>query len=379
MFIHNFKYAFKQMIRNKAAIIWTLIFPLALGSIMFLAFGNIYDSDHVFHTLNVAVVRDEENIFFEYLLDELSAGDDGSEPLLNAEFLDRESAESGTVNGDYDAVIYEGREITLGVTKSDIQQEIIRSIVEQYNKTASLIMDVAENDPAGLPAVIVSLTDSARGYASQETTTDGNTDMYTNYFYAIIAMSCLFGAYAACEFSEKLALAASELGKRRSVARCSKGMQAVSSFFAMWIVQLAVEIITIFYLKAIGVNLGDKILHMIPVVAAGAAVGIALGTLIGSVPVLSQGQKAGITTSVSLGLCVMADLCAEGIKDMVEHTVPILNRINPAVLISDSFYALNVFDTYDRYFRNLILLTVIAVVFLALSYIILRRDRGASI
>ncbi|MCR5081950.1 MAG: ABC transporter permease [Parasporobacterium sp.] len=379
MFIHNFKYALKQMIRNKSAIVWTLIFPLALGSIMFVAFGNIYNSDNVFHTLNVAVVKTEENENFETLLEELSKSEGDKEAILDVSYLAKDEAETGALNGDYDAVIYEGTDITLGVTKSDIQQEIVRSIVEQYNKSMHLIEDAAAKDPTKIAAVIESISDYSAEYAKQDTTTDGNTDMYTNYFYAIIAMSCLFGSYAACEFSEKMSLSASELGKRRGVSRCSKGLQAISTFFAMWIIQVAVEIITIFYLKAIGVHLGDKILYMIPIVAAGTAVGNALGTLIGSVPKLSQGGKTGICTSISLGLCVMADLCASGVKDALEHAAPIVNRINPAALISDSFYALNVFDSYDRYIRSIVLLAVIAACMLFFSYLILRRDKGASI
>ena len=379
MFLHSFKYALKSMLRNKAVIIWTLIFPLALGCIMYVAFGNIYNTDNVFHTLDVAVVRDKENEAFEELLDALSESEDGEEALLNVTYTDRETAEDDTISGDYVAVIYEDDEITLGVTKSDIPQEIVRSIVEQYNKSVMLIEDAAAKNPMIIQDLIDELSDSSKEYASNETTTDGSTDMYTNYFYAIIAMSCLFGCYAACEFSEKMSLSASELGKRRGVARCSKGLQAISTFFAMWIVQVAIEIFSIFFFKAIGINMGDKILFMIPIVAAGTAVGNALGTLIGSIPRMSQGPKTGTCTSISMGLCVMADLCANGVKDAIEHSAPIINRFNPAALISDAFYSLNVFDTYDRYLRSIILLAVIAAICLMFSYIILRRDKGASI
>ncbi|MBE6014378.1 MAG: ABC transporter permease [Lachnospiraceae bacterium] len=379
MFFHSFKYALKSMFRNKTALIWTIIFPMALGTIMFAAFGNLYNKDHTFHTLKVAVVREEEDEAFEKLLTELSKKDEEGEPLLEVKYTTKSDAEIGVGGGDYEAVIYEGKDIKLGVIKSDIQQEIVRSIVEQYNKSKDLIEEVAKKDPTKIQEVIDTLSDTEKEYAVEIKTTNGNSDMYTNYFYAIIAMSCMFSAYVALEFSEKISLAAGELGKRRSVAYQSKGVQAIAQFSAMWMCQIVIEIVSIFYLKGIGVNFGDKIALMIPVVIAGTAVGSALGTFLGAIPKMSRGGKTGLCTAISMTMCVMADLCAGGIKDVVEHNIPILNRINPAVLISDSFYALNVFDTYDRYIRNMTILGGMTVVLLVISFLILRREKGASI
>ena len=101
---------------------------------------------------------------------------------------------------------------------------------------------------------------------------------------------------------------------------------------------------------------------------------------IGSLPKpVSEGAKMGIGTAISMILSVMADLCANGVKNLIEHTAPIVNRINPAALITDSFYSLNTFDSYERYCRNIITLVVMSAVFLSLTIIMMRRNRYASI
>ena len=46
-------------------------------------------------------------------------------------------------------------------------------------------------------------------------------------------------------------------------------------------------------------------------------------------------------------LSVLGGLIGPNVKSYIEHTMPIINRINPASLIVDSFYALNIYDTYD--------------------------------
>jgi ABC-2 type transport system permease protein len=59
--------------------------------------------------------------------------------------------------------------------------------------------------------------------------------------------------------------------------------------------------------------------------------------------------------------------------------VPILNRINPAALIVDSFYSLDTYGAGARYAADTILLVVIGIVFCIGSVLVLRRKRYASV
>lgn len=60
-------------------------------------------------------------------------------------------------------------------------------------------------------------------------------------------------------------------------------------------------------------------------------------------------------------------------------SVPFVNRINPASLISDAFYCINVYDDMTRYYRNLITLAVMCVVLVMASFFMVRRERYDSI
>ena len=61
MFWHNFKYAGKMLIKGKDTLFWTILFPIALFTFMYMAFGNIMEKDEMFKDIPVAVVRDGKN------------------------------------------------------------------------------------------------------------------------------------------------------------------------------------------------------------------------------------------------------------------------------------------------------------------------------
>jgi len=66
-------------------------------------------------------------------------------------------------------------------------------------------------------------------------------------------------------------------------------------------------------------------------------------------------------------------------KDIIEHTCPIINRINPAALITDCLYSLNMYDTYDRFISDIAIMGIIALFFCFGSFLLLRRNKYANI
>ena len=75
----------------------------------------------------------------------------------------------------------------------------------------------------------------------------------------------------------------------------------------------------------------------------------------------------------------LAGLMNNTMKDIVEKHAPFINRINPAALISDAFYCINVYDDPARYHRSLITLAVMGVVLVTASFLLIRRERYDSI
>ena len=64
---------------------------------------------------------------------------------------------------------------------------------------------------------------------------------------------------------------------------------------------------------------------------------------------------------------------------LIDRVAPGVNRINPAALITDSFYCLSIFEGHARYTRNIVTLLLLSVLFIGLGILKTRRSRYASI
>lgn len=60
-------------LRNPSLMIWTLLFPLGLATLFYLAFGNL-DQERQFHVIPVALVSEGEESGLAEFLGELSEG-----------------------------------------------------------------------------------------------------------------------------------------------------------------------------------------------------------------------------------------------------------------------------------------------------------------
>ena len=127
-------------------------------------------------------------------------------------------------------------------------------------------------------------------------------------------------------------------------------------------------------------HFGNQFAAIILLLLNGSSLGLSMGMFIGALSKpAGEGIKMGIGISVSMIMSVLADLCANGIQDSIEHTIPVINRINPAALMTDSFYALNSFDNYERFTRNMVILVIITSALLTGAISMIRRNRYASI
>ena len=70
---------------------------------------------------------------------------------------------------------------------------------------------------------------------------------------------------------------------------------------------------------------------------------------------------------------------ANNIKPMIISKAPWFNEINPAALISDSFYCLNVYSDYDRYIQKNITMLILSVLLAVIGLILTRRRKYASL
>ena len=377
MLFHNIKYTFLSMIRTKEVIFWSLVFPLALATFMYLAFGKINEVTENLETIDVAVVESVQNEMFDKILVEVS---NGESPLLNPMKMNSQDAVSALDGKEVDGIIRVDDTISLSVRENGLIATILSSFVDRYLQNEATLTQIAKNNPLALNSAIEALSDDT-SYFKEEKLTDGNTDNLSNYFYAVFAMSCLFASFTGISSMFSIQGNLSPLGQRRCVAPTKKLHVVLTLFLTNEIVQFAIELITFAYMSLVlGLDLSNKYPALFLLLFVASSFGLTMGMFIGSLkkPV-TEGAKMGIGVAISMALSVMADLCVSGLMNTIEHTVPIINRLNPAALISDSFYALNTYSDYSRYTSNMVNLSAMTLILFTLTILTVRRNRYASI
>lgn len=111
----------------------------------------------------------------------------------------------------------------------------------------------------------------------------------------------------------------------------------------------------------------------------GCLAGLALGIVIAVLVKSNDNVKTGIVISVTMAGCFLSGMMGITMKYIIDKNVPLINRLNPANMITDGLYALYYYDTLDRYFINVASLLVFALVMILLSISGLRRQKYDSI
>lgn len=377
MFFHNFKYCIKTMINGKVTLFWTLIFPIALATFMYMAMGNLMEKDEMFKDVKVALVEQEtdNSLMLTTLFSSIKGEND--EALIELEVMDEQEAQAALNNDEVCAVIYSG-DCHMDTRDENYKTSTVKNILDQYLQNSYMYKKIAEDDPDKLSEILGSMWGDTVFY-TEEATTDGSQDRYNNYFFAIFAMSCLFASFSSLYTTHNIQGNVSALGMRRNISATGKLMIVCAEYAAMLFIHFVVELITLLYMKLLGVDIGHKYPAVILTLFVGCMIGIAMGVIIGSIRNIGVGGKLGIAVGVSMALSVMADLCVTGLKNMIEMKCPVINRINPAALITDCFYTLNVYDNYNRFTKNIVTLVIESVLLVAVSILIVRRNKYASV
>ncbi len=377
MFLHVFKYGIKSLFRAKEIIFWNLIFPFALATFMWLAFGGIFEATEQFEVIPVAVVKEQENQILEQVFAVIS--EPGENQLIQITETDEEEAKKLLEDEKVTGVIYENTESRLLVRDSGIHETMLQAVLSQIQQNTEMVQNILQEHPENLQKVIAGMGQEVT-YCVREDNRSGNQDNIINYFYAIFAMTCLFASFSSCDRSCKIQADVSALGQRRCVTPVSKRMIIVTEFLVCELVQFSISCLLYIYLRfVLQLQVGDNTTAILILLFLASSLGTMLGIFVGSLPKAGEDMKIGILVSVTLFLCMLSDLMAAGVKDLIEHYVPVINDMNPAALICDSFYALNVYEGYGRFAGNMVLLVVITGVLTILSYVVARRDNYASL
>ena len=207
-----------------------------------------------------------------------------------------------------------------------------------------------------------------------------NMNMMEIEFYTLIGMACLYGGFLALIVVNETEANLSAKGARISIAPVHKLKVLLISLLVALTIQFIETSILIAYLYFIlGVNFGGNLGYVCLLSLFGCLAGTSLGLLVGVSSKKSDGIKTGILLAITMVCSFLSGMMGVSMKYIVQKNAPIIAKINPVNMITDGFYSLYYYNTMDRFYSNIIGLTLFSTVMIVISYIFIRRKRYDSI
>lgn len=393
MFIHNFKYSLKILFRNKALIFWTFVFPIILGTFFNMAFSNI-ESNEKLETINIAIINNDNfknNEIYKTTFKKLSDKSNKNR-LFNTKYTTIKEAkkllEKKQIIGYMELMNDEAK---LTFATSGINETIFKYVTEEISQTSNIIKNLSleelkkrtttENydiDYEQLYNEVMMLTTNDN--VQLNNISNSNLSYTMIEFYTLIAMACLYaGILGAVLINQNLANMSSK-GKRVSVSKISKAKILLSSVFASYITQLiGILLLFLYTIIILKIDYGNKLWLDVILAMLGSLAGLSLGIFVASTIKTNENTKTGVIIAVTMLWCFLSGMMGITMKYIIDKNIPIINKLNPASMITDGFYSLYYYDTLDRYIFDIGSLIIFTLILLVISYISLRRQKYVSV
>ena len=359
------------------------------GTFFNMAFSNIENSEKL-DIIKIAIIENEDfknNEIWKEAFATLS-DTENEDRLFDTKYTTEEEAKQLLQDGEITGYMkLEEDKPKVTFQSSGINETILKQVTEEITQTTEIVSNLAETEiqkemTAGnyrvdYEKIYKDVLEMAQNQEAKIQNVSRNHLSYTMIeFYTLSAMTCLYGGILGMVAINQNLANMSHNGKRVSVAPITKGKVVLSSVLASYVVQLIglalLFVYTVFVLK---VDYGNNLLLIILLGAVGSLAGLSMGVAIGALLKTNETVKTGIVISVTMLGCFLSGMMGITMKYIVDKNLPIVNQINPASMITDGFYALYYYDTFDRYFFNIASLLAFAIVMIVLAYTSLRKQK----
>lgn len=394
MFINNFKYSFKVLIRNKGLIFWTFAFPILLGLFFYLAFSDIENKEN-FKQIDIAVIENKEfqnDEFYKEAIKELSDKNNSSR-IFNTKYVSKKDAEEKLKNKKISGYLeFTNDNVNITVNSSGVNETIIKYVVSELKSDRKIMNDLVRRE------VIKSQNNSYDKIINYEeiynnvikilnennvklnNISNKNLSYTMIEYYTLIAMACLYGSMLSMYITNFKLANMNSVGKRTSLSPTSKTKLLLSSLLSSYLVQLiGLILLFIFTIFVIKVDYGNNLPLVIALSLVGSLSGLTLGVFVASKFKVSEGSKIGILISVIMLGSFLSGMMGITMKYVIDKNIPIINKLNPVNMITDGLYSLYYYNTLDRYYFNIISLVIFSIIMMILSINSLRRQKYDSI
>lgn len=367
----------KCLLRNKQAIFWSYLFPLLLATCFYFTLNNLWKIE-AFETISIGYQEmPNDSVDFTKLLSEAKVND--QTPMFDIIYCDEEEAAKLFLENKIDAFIIGGTKPELVIKSNGFNQTIVKAFIDNYYRMSSVISTVLSENPN---AISEGLLDDVMQIDTfvEEKMNGKKPNQASIYFHALFAMTCLFATNWGLDEVVNIQANLSARGARVSVSPVNKMKLYFYNLLAAFTGHMiGVVLLFLYIIFILRMDFGNNLFFIFGICIIGSLTGLFLGCTVGVwLKMKTEAKEAILTTIVMLGSFLSGMMYAD-IKYIIAKNVPILSYINPVNLVADSMYSVYFYDTYEKFYLNATILSIMSVLLCIASYLGVRRKSYASI
>ena len=397
----------KLHFREKSQLFWLFAFPIILATMFNGMFGNIAES-YELRTIDVVVVDNDDwraSPGAQTLVDGISSdadgdhikadSDDGAMPKLitatktssvqaaNQLLSDGKAQGALSVDGEGKLQLAISQATQSSVTdvmassgSLEISLTVLGNIVDLYNRNTNVVVNTAQHNPSALlDDAFTGSIGSSSGFTKEIQLTNFKPSSTARYYYALLGMAAMMAMSFAVNAVSMAQANLSALGIRRSVAPLPKLQQLLAG----WICSFLSLTVAMLYIRfGCQISLGGREWAGLCACLMASFATSAFGTLIGALPGIPTGAKQGLCTALACILSLFSGLYgsfAMDLSDQIAQHAPILSTLNPAQQVTNLFYDILYYDSFQPFLTTVGVLAAMSLVWLAVATVLLRRQR----
>ena len=338
-FLRELKYTAISMIFTVEGMFWTVVYPIILSSLFFVIFSAI-NTRGISAAVNTGITEtNPHRVIFNFI------------PMVHVISMEQGAADAALREGSIQVFIAD--DLSIRIYKNGIAQTIIKNIVEQIKQT----------DALGIP-----IMPSAYRKQYIDSKNEQNNSMMI-LFYSLLAMVSIYSMFGSISIPERIQANISKLAVRMSAAPIKRFRIYLAGVLFFVCFNLASNLLYIGYVMLVlKLNLITDFAVTVPLLIYANLFGTAFGLCIGSIPKLTENTKVMIGVFSSLFLSFLSGMMSVSVKTALDASVPILSKINPIALFTDTLYNINILHEYDSASLFFIVYSGFIALFLSIAF-----------
>lgn len=370
MFRSIYKYNLKMLFKDKTTVFWLMLYPIILSTIFYFAFSNIGTYEKL-EKINISICEEKSDDSLNKTLDNTG--------LFNIKNINKDESIDKLKDGEIDCVVNvkDNNNIELIVVKEGFEESLTKVVIDSFVQVKDAINSMVKNGNYNPEALNFSMSDN---YINENTNTSKANNAVIIYFYSVLAMTGLMCATLGINIVVNIQANQSDVAQRLAISPTHKMKALISAMASSFTFQMLIVALTLIYYKyVLNISFGGDMFLAFIATAIGSIFGLSFGVFLGALTKKKQGIKIALAIALTMLSCFLSGMMFLDMKYLLQINFPIIAKINPATLVTDSLYSLYFYDNLGRFTTNSITLLVESAILCFVAYLILRRQKYDSI